>query len=290
MKTTIAAVVLSVAVCVLPTSGRPERVEQHAALVTVIAESATPIRDLTAKDFVVKERGQKLEVVEARLSADPLSVALLLDIAQPLRGTSPPTRELRTAPAAFAKVLLEANPGAAIALWPYANSPTLAVDFTGTAADLSPTLARLYSNPQTGAALLEALEAAAKPLAARPGSRRAIVSVDFNSPEASPASVLQRAADAIVNSGASLWVVSVRGTVMPSSLREDFVQQMTKVTGGRVILTIEPSGLETALLKVAASLTSQYLVTFTRSGAGDMKPPTFETTRGAKVLATPFMR
>ena len=55
-------------------------------------------------------------------------------------------------------------------------------------------------------------------------------------------------------------------------------------------MTIEPSGLQDALVKVAASLTSQYLVTFTRAGNGEMKPPTFETVRGAKVLATPFIR
>ena len=151
-------------------------------------------------------------------------------------------------------------------------------------------LARLYSTPQAGSGLLEAFEAAAKQLATRPGSRRALVSVDFNSPEASPESMLQRAADAIVNSGASLWVVSVRGNAQASPIREEIVQKMTKATGGRQILTIEPSGLEDVLVKVAASLTSQYLVTFTRMGDGEMKPPTFETARGAKVLATPFIR
>jgi len=271
-------------------SERAERVEEHAAVVTVVAESGTPIRDLTTKDFVVKEGGKKLDVVDARLSTDPLSVALLLDTAQPPRGIAAPTRELRAAPAAFAKIVLETNPDATIALWPYANSATLAVDFTSRADDLGGALARLYSTPQTGSALIEALEAAAKPLAARPGSRRAIVSVDFNSPEASAASVVQKAADAIARSGASLWVVSVRGNAMSSPIREDIVERMTKATGGRLILTIEPSGLENALVKVAASLTSQYVVTFTRTEGGKMKRPTFETTRGPKVLATPFMR
>jgi von Willebrand factor type A domain len=286
----LAALFLAVAVGSLRGSPWPARSDEHAAVVTVFAEKGTPIRDLTAKDFVVKEGGKKLDVVEARLSTDPLSVALLLDTAQPPRGMAAPTRELRTAPAAFAKVVLETNPDAKIALWQFANSPTLEVDFTSKADDLSGVLARLYSRPEAGSALVEALEAAAKPLASRPGSRRALVSVDFNSPEASPESVLQRTADAIAYSGASLWVVSVRGNTMPSSIREQLVQTMTKSTGGRLILTIEPSGLEDALVKVAASLTSQYLVTFTRTGDGAMKRPTFETVRGPKVLATPFIR
>jgi hypothetical protein len=286
----VAAFLLSVAVCALPGRDRTERIDEHAALVTVVAESAAPIRDLTTNDFVVKEGGKKLEVVDARLSSDPLSVALLLDTAEPPRGISRPTRELRSAPAAFARIVLESDRDGKIALWPFANSPTLAVDFTSKTEELTAALSRLYSNPQTGSALLEALEAAGKQMATRPGSRRAIVSVDFNSPEASPASVLQKAADAIANSGASLWVVSVRGNAMPSPMREDILQKMTKATGGRLILTIEPSGLEDALAKVAASLTSQYLITFTRTGSGEMKPPTFETTRGRKVLPTPFTR
>jgi hypothetical protein len=44
------------------------------------------------------------------------------------------------------------------------------------------------------------------------------------------------------------------------------------------------------LKKVAASLTSQYIVTFARPGEGPMKSITFETVGGPKVLLTPFMR
>ena len=182
-KCWLAALVLTVAVGSLRGSEWPARFEEHAAVVTVVAEKGTPIRDLSAKDFVVKEGGKKLEVVDARLSTDPLSVALLLDTAQPPRGMPAPTRELRGAPVAFAKVVLETNPDAKIAIWQYANSPTLAVEFTSKAEELSGAVARLYSNPQTGAALLEALEAGAKQLATRPGSRRALVSVDFNCPK-----------------------------------------------------------------------------------------------------------
>src|SRR5207244_11854039 len=72
----VAAFLLSAAVCALPGGGRREGVDEHAALVTVVAESAAPIRGLTTKDFVVKEGGQKHKAVDAQLSSDPLSVAL----------------------------------------------------------------------------------------------------------------------------------------------------------------------------------------------------------------------
>ena len=44
------------------------------------------------------------------------------------------------------------------------------------------------------------------------------------------------------------------------------------------------------LKKIAASLTSQYLVTFTSPNDNPAKVTLFETTRGPKVLPTPFMR
>jgi len=64
------------------------RPAERAALVTVIADAGTPIRELTARDFVVKEDGRKAEVVDAKLSKDPLSIALLIDISQPPRGAA----------------------------------------------------------------------------------------------------------------------------------------------------------------------------------------------------------
>jgi hypothetical protein len=44
------------------------------------------------------------------------------------------------------------------------------------------------------------------------------------------------------------------------------------------------------LKKVAASLTSQYVVTFTSPGDGQARSTTFEIMGGRKVLLTPFMR
>jgi hypothetical protein len=65
---------------------------------------------------------------------------------------------------------------------------------------------------------------------------------------------------------------------------------MTRASGGRRFSSVDASGLEALLKKVAASLTSQYIVTFTRPGDGPTKTITFETVGGPKVLLTPFMR
>jgi hypothetical protein len=138
--------------------------------------------------------------------------------------------------------------------------------------------------------ILEALEAAAKKLAARPAPRRALVSVDFNSPEGSTDRMVQQSADSITKSGATFWAISVRGTGQTNANREEVLDKMTKSNGGRRFSSIDGTGLEANLRKVAASLTSQYLVTFTSPSDSPARATTFETTGGPKVLQTPFMR
>jgi len=276
----------------LVAAGRPEagRIGEVTALVTVVADGGTPIRDLTVRDFVVKEGGRKLEVLDAQLAADPLSVALMLDTASPVRGAAPPIRDLRNGAGAFVTTIHGVNPDAQIALWEFASAALVTVPFTSKTDDLTGAIARLVSNHQTGAVLLEAAEKAGKQLAERRTRRRAIVTADFTSPESSTDGMLQRAGDSIANSGATFWTVSVRGTGGTSPIREELLDQMTKATGGKRYVSSDTSALEGMLKKVASSLTSQYFVKFARSADGPMKTMTFETVRGPKVLLTPFMQ
>jgi VWFA-related protein len=280
-----------VAVLTVFAEGRPAagRFADVTALVTLVAEGGAPIRDLTAKDFVVKEGGKKLEVVDAQLAADPLSVALMLDTAQPARGSAAPTRDLRVGATAFVTAVHAVNPDAQIALWEFASAALETVPFTNKSDDLTAALAKLYSNQQSGAVLLEAADKAGRQLSSRRTRRRAIVTVDFTSPEASTDGMLQQAGDSIASSGATFWAVSVRGVGNTSANREELLDQMTKATGGKRYVSSDNTALEGMLKKVAASLTSQYLVTFTRSGDGK-KPVAFETVKGPKVLLTPFMQ
>jgi hypothetical protein len=255
--------------------------------VTVLAESGSPMRDLTAADFVVKEGGRKLDVVDAKLSGDPLSVALLVDVAQqPL----PPTSELRAGLAGFVKTIFGVNADAKIALVEIGSAAVAMVDFTSKADDLDGAIARLFFRKETGAVVVAGIRDAARQLGGRPGSRRAIVVVEFDSPEATATGMIQQAADAVANSGATLWAISAGSGTPAKANRDEVLDKMTKASGGKRYSTLAASGLEPRLKGIAATLTSQYLVTFNRAGTGALKPLTFETTRGAKVLATPFMR
>jgi VWFA-related protein len=266
------------------------RPTERAALVTVIAEGGAPFRELTARDFVVKEDGKKAEVTDAKLTKDPLSVALLIDVSQPPRGASRSIQDLRTAAAVFVKTIHAVSPETQIGIVMFASAPVTAVDFTNKSDDLDAAISRIFPNQQTVGVLLEAMLDSARKLAVRPAPRRAMVTIDFNSPEGSSDRTVQQAADALTNSGATLWAVSIRGSAPSSSNREEVLNKMTKASGGKRFSSVEATGLEGMLKNVAASLTSQYLVTFTSTREGAAKSTTFETADGKKVLLTPFMR
>lgn len=288
----VRAVLAFAAVAVVVADGAIQAVrpEERAALVTVVAEAGTPIRDLAAADFVVKEDGKKRDVVSAKLANDPLSVALLIDTSKSPVGGARSPQDLRNAATAFVTTIHAVNPDASIALMFCGGSTVTRVDFTSKASELDTALSRLYPDQQSTAVLLEALRDAGKMLAARPAPRRAVVSVDFNSSESSSDRLVQDAADSVTNSGATFWAVSIRGSGSTSANREEVLNKMTKATGGRRFSSVDSSGLGALLKNVAATLTSQYLVAFTHPDGNPAKSTTFETVRGAKVLPTPFIR
>lgn len=273
--------------------GTPSAVQRgtpKAALVTVVADAAGPVRDLAAKDFVVTEDNQKREVVNAEIARDPLAIALLVDTSLPPMGVTPPVQDLRTALSTFVKTIQNGSLGAKIALAEFAGASVPKTGFDDRQEDLAAAIARLYPNQQPHAVLIEALVDAAKRLGEQPPPRRAIVSVDFNTQEASADRTMKDAAEAVHKAGATLWSVSVRGTAPSPDNREEVLNKITKANGGLRLTPVSASGLEPNLKIVAFSLLSQYTVTFMRPDGANPKTTKFETTRGAKVQLTPWMR
>jgi len=298
------AVAVSAAAGVLISSvaARPQG-QQKVALVTVVADATGPVKGLTAKDFIVTEDNAKREVVDAQLADDPLTIALLIDITQPPAGVIPPTQDLRTAVAAFVKAIQAANPSAKFSLSEVGGAAVTPVNFTAKFDELEKGINHLVPGDARNAVLLEALVDASKRLGDQPPPRRAIVSVDFTSQEASAERSLKEAVEAVHKVGATLWPVSVRGsatgstdvsgmrsTFQPSPLREEAFNKITQANGGMRLQAVDGAGLEPNLKIVANSLNSQYTITFMRTGGDKPKVTKIETARGAKVLLTPWMR
>jgi hypothetical protein len=268
----------------------PQTGTQKAALVTVVADASGPVHDLAAKDFIVREDNAKREVLGVTAADDPLSVVVILDTTQPPMGVQFPTQDVRSAMTTFVKTIQAGNPEAQIALMECAGAAVTTVDFTAKAPDLDKAIQHLFPNLQATSVTLEALAEAGKKAATRPAPRRAIVSIDFNTPESSNEQMMKTAIDSVHNAGATLWAVSIRGTASTVPSREEVLNKLTKANGGLRLSSVDGTGLEAMLKSVANSLTSQYVVTFMRPAGASPKTTEFETARGAKVLLTPFMR
>ena len=264
--------------------------QQKTALVTVVAEAGGPMTNLTAKDFVVREDRATREVVGAELSADPLYIALLVDTTQPPMGVQPPTQDLRRALSSFVKIIKGASPTAQISMMEFAGAAVTTVDFTADAAPIDGNIQRIFPNRQADAVLVEAMVEAGKKLSDKPTPRRAIVSVDFNSPDTSADRTMRQAADNIRKAGATVWAISIRGAALSASNREEVLNVVTRASGGQRLSGVEATGLEPMFKSVANSLLSQYTVTFTRPGNAEVKLTQMETSKGGKVLMTPWMK
>jgi hypothetical protein len=263
---------------------------QLAALVTVVSETGAPIGDLTAADFVVREDNAKREVVRVdRLADVPLYVTVLLDTSLPRMGTVAPVSDIRASITGFISAIRAANPGAQFSLIEVGGAAVPKVTFDAPPAALDDVVARLFPNHTSDAVMLEGIGDAARAMRNVPTIRKAIVSIDFNSPESSADRTMRTAVEELGKAQVSLWAVSVRGTGQSSSKREAGLTAGTEYSGGMRLTAAAPSGLTSLLKQVADSLSSQYLVVCERPD-GDIRKIKIETTRKHKVLVGSLMR
>lgn len=256
---------------------------QHSYLVTVLAESGEPVTNLTAEDFSVREEGKPLTVVSAEHSRFPLVVSVLIDTAKPPVGMNSPARELRSALAGFVEAVRANERGARIALVEVGGGAVTTAPFGAPPADLDAAIQRIMPAHPSDTMLLEAYGDAARAMTDVATPRRAVVSIDFNSSEALTEGTMKRVTDDLQASGATVWAISIRLPRASGSRREPALNLITKVSGGQRMVASAASGLPTLLKRVADSLSSQYIVTFERTGSDLPKGLEMETKSGQKV-------
>ena len=275
------AVVLGVGVSA---AGWPQQ-SQNVAYVTVLDRRQAPVKGLGAADLTLTENGEPRTIVEAVPADEPLAVAVLVDTAQPRLGTFAATRDLRRAVTAFVARVQAAAPGSRLALMETGGAAVLQVDFTADRRALDDGIDRLFQTQRSSAVVLEGLQAIGRTMAELRETRRAIVSIDFDSEDTSRIQPNTFAA-AVQLAGASVTAVSVRTEGNPAPGRNGVLAWTTEVTGGLRLTGIATSALEAQLEQVARALTSQYRVTWVRP-AGTPVGEIRGTVRGAaKVLVT----
>lgn len=255
------------------------------AYVTVLDASDAPITDLKAEEVVVMEDGNVRAVTEIKPAPEPLTVALLVDTAKPMLGQQAPTRDLRVGLSTFLKIVQGANPESKIAVMDTGGAAVMVQDFTDKTADLTRAANRLIPSARTSAVVLEALIDAGKAIGKQPGTRRAVVSVDFDSQDTSRVRG-DDIAEAIQSAGASVWAVSIHGAQGGSGQREAGLDAITEISGGLRLTGVGPASLEQKMQIVAKALTSQYLVSYLRPANASVTRVRAAASRGAKFFAT----
>ena len=278
-------------------------VSDRSILVTVLDAGGTPVRDVGAADISVREDGAARVVTAVTPAEDPLFVAVLVDTSQPAMGTIPPVRDLRAGLEAFVTTVQTADAASQVALYEFGGASMRTVNFTTRTPDLTRAIRRLFPNQRSSAVLLEALVDAARDLRGKDSPRRAVVAVTFASNETSQVQP-QTVADEVRKTGASVWAVTVQGTVDPATaqagvrapdalgpVREVILAHLPDASGGQWLTAVSASGLEPMLTRVAQALASQFLVTYTRPD--DAPAPNVvqaSVKGGGKVLVAPVVR
>lgn len=264
--------------------------------VAALDESGKPVLDLTADDFRLREDGVDRVITSVKPAAQPLQVALLADTTLGSRvsdhyGTVEDyTHDIRLALISFVKALTSKSPDVSIELMEFGQAAITVVPFSMNPIDLEKGINRLVAKANVGSVLLEALVQANNDLAARPSTRRAVVTLNLEPSDEQSQEQPKHIVETFKKSGAQLWSVSIQRGTLGNPKHDVVLNELAKTTGGQRDFIVGISAIETMLKNYADILASQYEVTYTRP---ESKKPTqvvqVGTTRqGIKLHASGF--
>lgn len=235
---------------------------QRAMYVSVVDAKGAPAENIGPNDLIIKEDNVTREVLRVTPATDPIHIALLIDTSQAAQSF---IRDYRQAVPAFLDVVLgeESSGENQVALIGIGERPTILTDYTSTRPPLTAGVNRLFSIPQSGTYLLDAIMEVGQGLQKRGAERAVMVAITSEGPELSNGNYRQ-VLDRLKTSGATLHVLTV-GT--PSNMAEDRTLTLslgTKNSGGRYDTVLIPSGLTVRLKDVAREIVGQYRVTYAR--------------------------
>jgi VWFA-related protein len=256
---------------------------QRSLYVSVLDDKGAPIPDLGPADFIVREDNVAREILRVAPATDPMLIAVLIDTSQ---ASGNFIRDYRQALPPFIDAVTGEQAGARnlVSLVGIGERPTILTDYTANKADLNKGVQRLFALPGAGTYLLDGIIEVSQGIKKRQPERAVIIALTSEGPELSDRNY-QTVLDALRSSGAALHTIVIGTPVNRSQDRQIVLSRGTEDTGGRYDNIFVSSGLDMKLKQVAAELTGQYRVTYSRPQS--LIPPEhvkIETTR-AKATA-----
>jgi VWFA-related protein len=222
---------------------------------------AHPVPDLTADDFTVREDNTAREVLKVGPATEPLHIALLVDDSEAATGAIPYIRDGLNA-------FVEAMQGKAeISIITVGERPTSVTPYTSSTEILKKGVGRIFARSGAGAYLTEAINDASRGLGKREAARPVIVAITIEAVEFSNLFATQ-VLEELDNSRATLHVIGL-GTSAPQMNDEMRNRNIVLVdgsdrTGGRRDTIVTPMAFPERLKQLAAELSSQYVITYSR--------------------------
>ena len=234
---------------------------ERTLFVSALDKDGKPIEGLGPDAFVVREDGNRREVLRVSRATEPIDVALLVDNSE---AATDDIVFLRNALSAFVARLAPKNQIAVITL---ADRPTIRVDYTNDAPRLAKAVGGLFPMPMSGMTLLDGVTEVARGLARRETPRAVIVPVVTDGTEFTN-TYHRDVVSALRGAKAALHLVTI-GQFLYSeehgTRERSFLLELGPAeSGGQRITMLTAMGLDKAMSRLATELLSQYKVVYSR--------------------------
>jgi VWFA-related protein len=235
---------------------------ERTLFVSAMDKDGKPIEGLGPDAFVVREDGNRREVLRVSRATEPIDVALLVD------NSTAASEEIVFFRQALSAFVARMAPRGQVAVVTLADRPTIRVDYTNDAPRLTESVGSIFPQPQSGMTLLDALTEVARGLGRRETPRAVIVPVITDGVEFTN-TYHRDVITAVKNARAAVHLVTIGQFYFSNDdrgarERSFFLEQGSSESGGQRITLLSPMGLPQAMDKLAAELLSQYKVVYSR--------------------------
>jgi hypothetical protein len=236
---------------------------ERVAFVSVVDKaSGQPLSELTAADVVIREDGVRREVLRVTRATGPMPIAVLVD------NSAAAERSIANIRDGVTRLLTGLGDLGPVTIIAMADRPTVLADYTANPSLLSAGVGRIFSQPGSGATLLDAVLETSDGLSRRESERAAIVLVSAMGIELSNLHYA-RPLGRLKQSGASLHAVILNppgrsAFTDAARQRDQLLDRGVRETGGLRRDVLTSMAFEDALAEVARVLTHQFRVVYAR--------------------------